>query len=51
MRILVSTTSFRSPPLGSNRIHLSLDLFHCHRFARLSTDRIEHLWSDWGRCQ
>ena len=40
---LVSTTSFTSPPLGSNRVHLGLDLFHRHRFARLGADRIEHL--------
>jgi hypothetical protein len=41
--MLVSRTSFTSPPLGPNRVHLSLDLFHRHRFAWLSTDRIEHV--------
>lgn len=41
--MLVSTTSFTSPPLGSNRVHLGLDLFHRHRFAWLIADRIEHL--------
>ena len=41
--MLVSTTSFTSSPLGSNRVHLGLDLFHRHRFAWLIADRIEHL--------
>lgn len=43
MITLVSTTSFTSPPLGPDGVHLGLDLFQGHRLAWLSADSIEHM--------